>query len=616
MAAPAGPVLMVIPEEASLFVAVKNITDLTGKIDTLVTDIGLSPGGAMSSLNMLMSKENFGPGFNANGGFGLAVIDPNLLGYKIEDLMGESAAEKPAPLIYLVPCTDLKTLWPGATISEANGLTKLDVNGETVYAKMMGSYAVLGDGPEPVRLAAATKHSAMAKVSKAHQAIITQADAAVYADVKSLQPWIKALAQKASEEMDNGPGMPWGRMSNAKAMKFWSRMTEDMDALSIGINVNKSGLIFNRYVTFVPQSKMAAMLGGVHMASATTSMLTQMPNLPYVLAAGSADMAQFSPQAQAATRDWLAQLLTGLAPGVSADTKTKLTQLAVDVYSQVKSVRVFIGGAPKDSGVFAVGIVLNSDNPDAILAKMPEIVPLKQQVLNAIIASAKSNAGMHMGMSATGSAPASEPAMPAEQKVTLKYTPAALNVAGAAVATIDVDSPTLVNMEPDQKAQMAKVLGEGQIRFYIAKASDKSLVITFGGSQAFLAEAIKAAKAGRDLAADPMVAAGIKEMPAGLSSLGLFNVPNLVMQVKAGVAAVAGPQVVQNSPFASIELKPGTPVTIGRSLVDNGDQARVFIPEEMMSDIAHAYMTFVMSMMGGGPGPGGPNGSRPGQHDF
>lgn len=618
MGAAAGPVLTIIPEQASLFVAVKNITDMTGKVDTLLTDIGLGMMAAEPLLKRITEQENFGPGFNANGGFALVVLDPALLGYKPEEFAEdkETGEDKPAPLVYVVPCTDLKTLWLDANASQAEGLTRLEADGEVVYGKLVGGYAVLGEGPKSVNLVAETQAKrALAKMSKPHLAVANQADVVVYADVKALQPWIKALADKAQKNMDAGQGMagPWGMlpMRAQSSLKFWVRMAEQMDALTIGLNVNKNGLVINRYVTFAPQSKMARMTADLRMSTGVK--LTQMPNLPYVLAAGSADVTSFGPQSQAACKEWLAEMLNNLpADKVSKESKDRLGQLAVDVYSQVKSVRVFVGGAPKDSGVFGAAIILNTDKPDAILEKMPEIIKLKQEVVNALLASVK---GGMAGMAGMGPMEASTAPSAAESKVTLKYTPAALNVAGVSVATVDVDSPKLAQMEPDEKAKMAKVFGEGQVRVYIAKASDKSVVITFGGAQPFLTEVIAAAKGGRDLSADAAVATSVKEMPSDVSSLAVFSVPNLLQQIKNGVSTVAGPEELQNSPLGMLELKPGAPVAIGRSVVENGDSARVFIPTEMLGDLIRAVMTAQMGP--GGPGGPGPRGqTQPGQHDF
>jgi hypothetical protein len=613
VATPAGPVLTAIPEQAALFVAVKNITDATSKVDTLLQDIGL---GMMATEPLLMRIKqggNFGPGFNDNGGFALIVLDPALLGYKPEDLVEEKeeTAEKPAPLVYIVPCTDIKTIWLDATASEEDGLTKLEANGETVYGKLVGGYALLGEGPKPVKLALDSKRPVLAKLGKPQLALVNQSDVVAYADVKALQPWIKALAQKAQRDMDQMPKQmqmegPFRMLQGmrGKSLNVWVRLAEQMDSLALGLNINKDALVINRYVSFSPQSDLAKVIAGTRFGSGP--MLTQMPDLPYVLAVGTAEVTQLSPQAPAAAKAWMKDILDSLAGnGVSPEVKDRLSAISADWQSHVKSFRLFLGSSPKDSGVFGLAATFNCDKADALLQTLPEAVQLKQQVLDAMMASAKAT-----------SAPASGPAASApamvkpEMRVTLKYTPAALTVSEASVATLDVDVPQMAKMDPNEKADLAKVLGEDRIRFYIAKANDKTLVITLGGAQPFLTQAIAAARGGKDLAADPAVATSLKEMPKDLSSLGIISVPNLVQQIKEGLMAVQGPQAVQNSPLAAVEMKKSAPVAIGRSIVESGDMARVYIPTQMLNDLVRMFMT----VAGGGPGPGGHG--APGQQDF
>ncbi len=621
--APAGipqSLLNAIPDQALAFVAVANMQQAGAKVDQLIADLNLSQMMPGSILDKIREEQDFGPGFNANGGFALAMLDPNLFGYTPQDITEEKPGpDKPAPVVYLVAGTDVKTLFNGFKASSEEGLTKLESQyGEVVYAKMADGYILLAEDTQPLKVIAQGKGSVMSRLSGPHKMLISQSDALGFADVKALRPWIHALFVKLAQQAEAAPQRGRMFMSPPGMMRaymgFWENLVSQIDLVTIGANLNKEGITLARVATFDPNSAIAKMSGGIKFASGP--MLTQMPGLPYVLAIGTEPMVQISPETQAEYRKWIANAMSAF----SGDTLKKeqidrLAQISADNLSHVKSERMFLGASPAGSGVFGLAVIYNVDNADAVLASLPEAIQIQEQAMNSLISRAMTGM-MHQAGSMPATAPASQPK---QQMVSMKYTPNAMTVADAQISTLDLVIPQLSEkMDANARAILTKVLGEENIRVYIAKASDKIVVVTLGGAKAFLTEAITAARDGKDLAADASVAGSLKHLPKDSVGAMVISLPNLFRQISDGISAVEGPDAAQRSPLASVNFTATAPIAAGRAQVTDGDYGRIFIPTDVLSDLVRNVMMIQMRAMGGAQrgGPGGSQPNQPGQHDF
>lgn len=628
--APAGPGMLTrVPEQAVAFVTVKNLADAGAKMDQFIADIGLGAMVPGKVLDMIKQQAEVGPGFNDNGGLTLILLDPGLLGYKPEEVFDQDGPPEglPSPVVFLLPVADPKTLFMNATASEEDGFTRLEMGMDLIYAKAVNGYTALAKDPAALKILLGAQRPVMAKMPKRHLAVMNESDIVGYADLKTLQPWIQAAVKKGEQDMEQMRMMaaqgfmppPMAMMLNiySRLLPFYRDLLGQMEAVTAGAKIGPSGIVINQFMTYLPDSKMAGMMKA--MQAKPGPLLNQMPALPYVLAFGTAETtAPQDPNFMSQQQQMLDQVLDAILADttVSPAVKIRLRQLALELCNQFKSMRGYLGASAPGAGVFGLALVYNVQNADAFMQNMPELVSLKQQVINALLASAPEMGEMGMMMAPT--APATAPAAtgPAAPKVVLQYLPAAATVEGASVAAVEISIPELAAADPNIAATLTKVLGEGKARFYIAKVDDQTVVVTFGGAQPFLAEAVKAARGGRDLAVDPAVAAAMKEMPPDAASVALINLANLVEQIKSAVAAIAGPEAAADFPLANVQFQSQTPIAMGQSIADNGQYQRTFIPTAVVADVVRAALMIQQQMMGG-MGPGMEGGApSPGQQDF
>ena len=72
-------------------------------------------------------------------------------------------------------------------------------------------------------------------------------------------------------------------------------------------------------------------------------------------------------------------------------------------------------------------------------------------------------------------------------------------------------------MAEAERAQVKAILGEDKIRIFLAAVDKTTVVSTIGGGKPFLADAIKRAKEGGSILADPGTIQALKYMPKNCS---------------------------------------------------------------------------------------------------
>ncbi len=121
---------------------------------------------------------------------------------------------------------------------------------------------------------------------------------------------------------------------------------------------------------------------------------------------------------------------------------------------------------------------------------------------------------------------------------------------------------------------------------------DKTVLVTFGGSKAFLAETIKAATNGGTIPTSMGVADLLKELPFKPSVVGLFNLTNLVKVVfnaanAMGVGAMLPPIAMEDQP----------PVVFGTSIEGSGAHLVTIVPNALVKEVVRTVVPVVQMMI-------------------
>ena len=142
----------------------------------------------------------------------------------------------------------------------------------------------------------------------------------------------------------------------------------------------------------------------------------------------------------------------------------------------------------------------------------------------------------------------------------------------------DTSVDAIVITVPDQAEHgkdLVKYIGDEQIRVLVAAPTDKMVIVTFGGAEDMMAQAIKTATAkSGDIASSKDVQAALDQLPKDRVAAMVFDLPNLMKLV-----AQFAPDKKDMPQFVS-----HIPAALGASVADATQEYVVFVPTEMIKE--------------------------------
>jgi hypothetical protein len=353
------------------------------------------------------------------------------------------------------------------------------------------------------------------------------------------------------------------------------------------------------------------------------NLLSRVSSPSYILAVGAGEKA--SPQTQEQEKTFATEMTDTwmtLPPFSMLDEKTKADLKALILAmseQQAGGMQLIIGGPPEGSGLFAASLVLQCKDSAALKELILGAVPLAETIIKTvteeeelpfkIVASRAVTTVNGLSVDAIEfviaaeeeEAPATEPAAPAEEPAAAE-APATENVDASEVAiasSTPAEEPTTT--AEAEKNPVALVMGEDKIRFYLVAVDPQTLVITVGGAQAHLADAVRVAKAADGaILSDPVVAEALAVMPKNLSSVALLNVGNLFDVIINAVVTMEGPE---SSPPFRVTTK--TPIAFGGGVSGTMAHAVYYIPNELVKEGVSIFKTLAGPRPMPGPAPSG-----------
>lgn len=559
----AEAVLSHVPADALAVLVVKDIQGVTDQVDAFLNStnlmVMLSSQMPSGSLDALIAGARLGEGFNPNGGFAVALLNPADYGIDLAKLVPAPGVKPPAetpklPFVLMVPGGSLEQVFGNYKITAPAAGGKYSMvalrMGDMFAVKHQG-YILLSPLEKALDAVVAADKTLDKQLNKAQMAMLDESAVAAYGNMKLGAPILQDLLKRVPT---TGP-----MMGMQPSIAQLSAILPQVEAVAAGLKFVDTGVVFDAVMTVQKDSEMAKQLAAKSKPEA--DLLSRLPNLPYIMAIGAS-----SPSDDASK---LAQINAQVdAASMPAALKERIKKLVADLADQMTGAQVVFGGAPEGNGVMSFAVVLQGKDAAKIQAAMPEAADCYLEFIKSVMGD---NADL------------------AKLKVTSKKD---------AVKVGDVSADAIVIEHPDfenNKETFTTIFGQDAMQILTAKADDKTMVLTFGGGAAMLETALKTAKsASGDIQAS--AADALKYLPKQRNSLVLFNAANLFQVINKGNQAMGQ----GGMPFM---IKTATPIALCGSVEgDVNSRITVYIPQELVKEIGGIIM-----MMRGATGPhGGP----------
>ncbi|MDY6913706.1 MAG: hypothetical protein SVT52_04535 [Planctomycetota bacterium] len=587
------PIISHIPAGTMGFVVVNDVQATTEKVESFLKEIGLAPMLGISDetpgmvLAMLKGAAMLGEGFNAQGGFAAVMLDPQQFGVDlIQMMMPDMAATQPdekpkVPFVLFVPGTGVKEVFGNYPCVEAENYTKVSLRMGEMFAAKCGGYVILSPTPKALDAVLQAEQKAATELTGDEAELLVRSDIGAWVNMKTVAPIYSTMLDKFQEQMAR-PGMMGPPKFLASVFPFYKTMIAQMQSVAVGGRFVETGLVFEEAITFLPDSNFAKAMAEAKTSTAK-ELLNRLPNLPYVLAFGA--VGNTSEQEKEMTDELLDKLLADESMAeVPEETKAKIKELAIGFNEQVTGAQLVGGGAPEGSGLFGLAYVIQCKDAETVKGMLADSAAVTETLIKSLVDDEDA------------------------QQLKISYIEAADTAGEAQVDAISITHPELAEMDEEDKAEMKKVLGEDGVRLLIAAADENAVVVTFGGSQAFMAEALKTAAGGGTIPAGEELAEALKYMPDKPTGIMLLNVGNLFDVI------LKGTRVMQDNEEAMlpIQITTKTPIAIGAGVQANAVRVVAYVPNKLIQEAVGAAMMFMM------PQPAMPAGGEPtqGGEDF
>ena len=580
------PIISHIPAGTMGFVVVNDVQATTEKVESFLKEIGLAPMLGISDetpgmvLAMLKGAAMLGEGFNAQGGFAAVMLDPQPFGVDLgqmmtPDMSATQPAEKPkVPFVLFVPGTGVKEVFGNYPCVEAENYTKVSLRMGEMFAAKCGGYVILSPTPKALDAVMQAGQKVAAELTGDEAKLLAQSDIGAWANMKIVAPIYSAMLDKVQQQMA-GSGMMGPPKFLASVFPFYKTMIAQMQSVALGGRFVETGLVFEETITVLPDSTLAKATAEAKTSTAK-ELLNRLPNLPYVLAGGGTGNS--SEQEKEMTDELLDKVLADESMAkVPEETKAKIKELVIGFNEQVTGMQFVGGGAPEGSGLFGLACVIQCKDAETVKAMLADSAAVTETLIKSLIDDED------------------------VQELKISYIEAADTAGEAQVDAIRITHPELDEMDEEDKAEMKKVLGVDGVRLLIAAADENTVVVTFGGSQAFLSEAIKTAGGGGTIPAGEELAEALKYMPDKPTGIMLLNVGNLFEVILKGV------KVMQDNEEAMlpVQIMTKTPIAIGTGVQENAVRVVAYVPNSLIKEAVGTVMMFMM------PPPAMPPGGEP-----
>ncbi len=334
-----------------------------------------------------------------------------------------------------------------------------------------------------------------------------------------------------------------GLAPSTLALKQYRQIISQMESVVAGVRFGNDGLGLQIRFGFLKDSDVAKSLAT---ASAIESLkLDRLPNNKYVVAMQGTpeSMKGDTAQIDALKKD------PELSKKIKPETWDKLTKVSQDFRAELTGWEAVIGQAPASKGIVSASFVLEVKDSAKVRGLMAQAVSVGNEFLTAMAES-----GPMAGAK-------------------FAYNKSAQQVEGLDVDSIEMVLPEAIAEQAGD--QLEKVLGARTLRLLVAEPDAKTVVVTLGGSNDFLAQAIKTAKAADSKILTPQAKDALAKLPPRQSFVTLVNVADILAMVRA-----ASPEQTDVP-----TLKTQIPIVLGAGAAENGLNITIFAHKKLVGEI-------------------------------
>lgn len=580
-AQPAKPIMQHVPSGAMGFAVVNSVSKTAGAAEAMLTDLGvapmmgINPEEGMGLVDMMRGAAMLGEGFNPDGGFAFVMLDPQQFDVDLLAMMeGPPAGEEPPklPFVVFVPGSGVQGVFGNYETKPEGDYTLIQLRMGPMYAAERPGYVLLSPRTDALDAIGSQAKPVSATLDKAHQGLLAGSDVGISLNMRIVGPLYSRLLEKFAEA-PYGPAPAAPNALMKMYMDIYSEMLSQTEDVTIGLSMPEDGLVFQEMVSFRPDSEFGKIMSGLKLREAKID-LSRVPDMPYVLAMGTVNNDPTPAERKIAER-WMDQVfaLEAMA-AVPDETLEKLKQLSLDLDEQLVACEFVGGGAPAGSGVFALSAVMTVKDAGKTMDILVEGASTTEAMIKALVDDDD------------------------VQQLSIVHAAGVATVDGVSVDEIAVKHPELESgLSETDREEMTMVLGEDKLRLLIAKVDKETLVLTFGGSEAYLGKAIATATNGGGVGIDPATAArAMPFMPEKRTGLILLNVGNLFDVIQTGMTRIEGEDAMLPMRVAS-----KAPIIGGMGLSGPSLHVSYYVPNELMREIVRMAMMGMMVRKGGGP---------------
>lgn len=547
--------LKAIPGDVIGFLSVPSASALDEKVMKVAQTLGLAPMMPGSPLQLFKDYllRGASEGLDGNGAMSVYMFEPK----------GTGDAAFDAATVLQLPAADPQTLMQELGCeAEVDGLRPLELFGEAQYAVARGKYVCIGSNKDLLKKLQSTEGDITGRIGASALENLSTLDIALWIDVQKAGKLAKPMINQFLEMMDTGGGPASIEAIQHKSMvKNVNMLMEGLDAFQMGLGVTPKGIMTSFHLT----AKSGTKLGDTFKDAKYTdsSLLAGLPADPYILAAGQT----VDSKAMQESWDDLNAILSSDDLKQACDAESLST-----IRTQLESLLTTLKGG-------AVSVSLLPESPEGLIGVAAAIH---------VADSAKWLDALESSVNAAKTVSNDEEAKKALEKLT--FHKGASTVDGASVSTITFDLPAAADMDPDDTDKMKKVLGKDGVLFYVAPADADTVVVTFGGGEAHLAEVLKTAKSG---AAPLREDAGISKVSSVLPkkrNSEVYFAGDRLFKLIENISKAAG-----EGPLPIRMAEVNAPIALVTTGGDLHVQMDLFLPMEMVVAIKDTVMQAMFS---------------------
>ena len=595
-----SPALKLIPADAAGFVVFNNLKSSLASTDRFLKNIGVGDDMPGPLLDLMKGQMGLGEGFAPESGMAFAILNFKKHGYDVGKVVREevdSEDEAIPPFVVLIPGKSVETVLPKAETSQKGKYIQVTIEDgpdEPMLALEKDNFVILARKAAHLDDVAGINKPVAMELQVKGAALLARSDVFAHVNIEVVGPayieMMEAAVAQMKRQAERGRGedaMIAGIMSRFVDgyVDLYKEILDGMTGVDFAARMTDSHVVIEE-LAFYRQGSLLSKMAPAQQKSAR-ELLGMLPSRLWVLAAGQvATTGEGGTAAADAVAGLFEELMKSELPvKLPANTPDRMKSMVKTFSDQVTSFQMVAGGAAEGNGLFGYTAVMTVKDATAVKGVLSTKAAWLQDAVN----------------------------LNAEQLEPLKqlkvaYKEGVETLDGVAVDAITITHPMMEALEDEQKELIKAVLGDSQLRFFVAAPNPRTVVISFGGGTDGVSAALKAVKSG-DIASSEGVAEALALMPKELSGVMLFNPANLMTLIKNGMAKVA--PFEEGIPF---ELRTKQPVAIGVATGATDAHMVLTVPNALVKDVIRMVKEEQerqrrmweerMNQRGGGMGPG------------